>query len=270
MTDKDFDQDIDQAALMKQIASQIRQSVRGVQTALNQLSPEEELGKDPQRDKSMAQLRQSYYRLLRLANNLSDGGEPGLPPTVHKTNLDLVALCRCVTDAAREGAELLGLKLTFLTERKRCILALDRDRIERLLWNLLSNAFKFTPAGGNVTLELQVKDGKVLLSLSDTGSGISPEQLEKVFCRFRQPNRLEPSAHGLGLGLAICKQIAEDHDGCILLCPRQEGGTMVAVSLPEKRLKHTELRVFALDYSGGINRALLELSDALPWQAFLR
>ena len=169
---------------------------------------------------------------------------------------------------AEQPAELLGLKLAFQCEKSSHIIAMDADRLERLLLNLLSNAFKFTPRGGTITLEVRVGPRQVELRLTDTGCGIPPEQLDLVFDRYRRPDRLEPPPHGLGLGLPICRRIAQEHGGGILLTSQPGTGTTVVVSLPNQKARVQELRSLVVDYTGGYNRTLLELADALPKQAF--
>ena len=148
------------------------------------------------------------------------------------------------------------------------IIAIDRDRLERMMLNLLSNAFKFTPKGGRITLEVRIEAQRVELRLTDTGCGIAPELLETVFDRYLHTERVDPPPHGLGLGLPICRRIAQEHEGSLLLTSRPGEGTTVTVSLPNRKVKYQELNSFIVDYSGGFNRTLLELSDALPKQAF--
>lgn len=92
----------------------------------------------------------------------------------------------------------------------------DRDRLQQIAWNLLSNAVKFTPDGGQVDVILSCIEQSIEIQVSDTGIGISPEFLPYVFDRFRQAERATTrSSSGLGLGLAIVRQLVELHDGTI-------------------------------------------------------
>ena len=119
-----------------------------------------------------------------------------------------MGFCRALTDRVEMLAGLMGLSLEFRCDRSIHIIAMDPDRLERLVLNLLSNAFKFTPRGGRVTLEVAVAPRYVELRVTDTGRGIPPEELETVFDRYRQGERVDPPPHGLGLGLPICRRIA--------------------------------------------------------------
>lgn len=110
----------------------------------------------------------------------------------------------------------------------------DPDRINEVVGNLLSNAFKFTPRGGSITLRFEPADGgDVRIEVSDTGAGIPPEQVPHVFDKFFQAdNQAAAQAGGTGLGLAIAKQIVEAHGGTIS-CDSSVGvGTTFAITLP--------------------------------------
>ena len=109
----------------------------------------------------------------------------------------------------------------------------DEDRINEVLGNLLSNAFKFTSRGGDVTLELDRDESKIRLTIRDTGAGIPVEQLPHVFEKFYQAdNQASAALKGTGLGLAIAKQIVEAHHGTISVYSTVGVGTTFNLSLP--------------------------------------
>jgi signal transduction histidine kinase len=109
----------------------------------------------------------------------------------------------------------------------------DLERINEVTGNLLSNAFKFTPAGGTVELIAEPCDGSVRITVHDTGAGIPAEQLPKVFQKFYQAdNQRSASAKGSGLGLAIAKEIVEAHKGQILCESELGAGTTFTLVLP--------------------------------------
>ena len=92
----------------------------------------------------------------------------------------------------------------------------DRDRLQQVVWNLVSNAFKFTPKGGRVEVRLTEVEGDAQIEVIDTGIGISPEFLPFVFDRFRQADSSMSRRHsGLGLGMAIVRHLVELHGGTV-------------------------------------------------------
>ena len=103
----------------------------------------------------------------------------------------------------------------------------------RCLGNLISNAFKFTPRGGKVALTVAAVDDNVVVTVSDTGAGISAEQLPHIFDKFYQAdNQAAAATKGTGLGLAIAREIVEAHGGQITVESRVGEGTTFVVTLP--------------------------------------
>jgi signal transduction histidine kinase len=109
----------------------------------------------------------------------------------------------------------------------------DQDRMNEVLGNLLSNAFKFTPRGGRVELNVEAEGETVTLEVKDTGAGIPPEQLPHVFEKFYQADNQRAAAQvGSGLGLAIAKEIVEAHKGTIVADSTPGVGTTFTITLP--------------------------------------
>jgi signal transduction histidine kinase len=109
----------------------------------------------------------------------------------------------------------------------------DEDRINEVLGNLLSNAFKFTPRGGRVALAVTPVADKVVITVNDNGAGISAEHLPHIFDKFFQAdNQAQAATKGTGLGLAIAREIVEAHGGDITVKSRVGEGTTFVVTLP--------------------------------------
>jgi signal transduction histidine kinase len=185
--------------------------------------------------------------LLRLVKQLLDvsrfeAGGGRLEPRA-------VSLNRLVTDLERAFHVLaVQREIDFRVEREPDLpdeVFWDPDRINEVLGNLLSNAFKFTPHGGTVELILEpMDDDAVLMRVHDTGAGIPPEQLPRIFEKFYQAdNQRSARSAGSGLGLAIAKQIVEAHGGSIL-CESTPGvGTTFSIALPVRVTgRHTAQR----------------------------
>jgi signal transduction histidine kinase len=120
----------------------------------------------------------------------------------------------------------------------QAMLAADRDRLQQVIWNVLSNAIKFTPKGGEVRIEVTATAQDVHITVADTGSGIEPEFLPRVFDRFTQADASQARSHGgLGLGMAIVRHIVELHGGVVGVDSLgKDQGTTVTVILPIRDL----------------------------------
>jgi signal transduction histidine kinase len=137
--------------------------------------------------------------------------------------IDLRAPIAAALEAIRPAAVEKGILLSADLNGPSIVNA-DADRMQQVASNLLSNAMKFTPAGGRVHASLATTDGVVRLLVSDTGQGLSPALLPFIFDRFRQGDASTTRAHGgLGLGLAIAKYIVEAHGGTIEAQSEGEG-----------------------------------------------
>jgi signal transduction histidine kinase len=109
----------------------------------------------------------------------------------------------------------------------------DADRMNEVMGNLLSNAFKFTERDGRITLHVEAVDDEVQLTVTDTGAGIPPSQLPHIFEKFFQADNQGPtSLGGTGLGLAIAKQIVVAHGGTIAADSTLAVGTTFTITLP--------------------------------------
>jgi signal transduction histidine kinase len=111
----------------------------------------------------------------------------------------------------------------------------DPDRLNEVLGNLLSNAFKFTPHGGRISLHASRHGAGLAVVVSDSGVGIPAEKLPRIFEKFYQvENDVQPRSAGSGLGLAIAREIVEAHGGTITAVSEQGKGTTFRVTLPER------------------------------------
>jgi signal transduction histidine kinase len=193
-------------------------------------------GDDPrarQRAHFLTVVDRNAKRLLRLVGDLLfvaqvEAGKLSLD----EGDVDLGAVARESVEAAAPRARDGGIELT-LEEADTPVVRGDRDRLAQALDNLVSNAIKFTPAGGVVVVRLASEYDRAVLEVTDTGIGISQADLEQLFQRFFRTQRATSAAiPGVGLGLTIAQAIVHGHDGQISVQSRDGEGTTFRIELP--------------------------------------
>ena len=148
--------------------------------------------------------------------------------------LDLRSVIEAAVETVRAAAEEKGTALARAIDPDVGPVLGDATRLQQVLWNLLTNALKFTPSGGRIEIFLRRRLGMAELRVRDTGQGIAPALLPRIFDRFRQGDSSTTRPQGgLGLGLAIARQLVELHGGHIEAYSAGEGqGTTMTVTLP--------------------------------------
>src|SRR5262245_39949694 len=153
---------------------------------------------------------------------------------LHLGLVDLFALCELVADLTRPTATARGIGFTVRLDGIAPIICGDGNRVQRIVENLVSNAIKFTPAGGSISITVTRTGSRARLVVADSGIGIHPEFLPHMFESFRQAEvGTTRRTGGLGLGLTIVRQLVEMHGGTVRAESAGEGrGTTVTVEFP--------------------------------------
>ena len=153
---------------------------------------------------------------------------------LHVEPVDAGAVVQSALEAVRPAAEARGVDLQTAIDPMARWVSADGDRLRQVAWNLLSNSVKFTPTGGRVTLSLEPAGPAIRLQVTDTGRGIAPEFLGRVFDRFSQADLPEMrGVRGLGIGLAIVRELVEAHGGTVEASSGGEGrGATFTITLP--------------------------------------
>ena len=148
--------------------------------------------------------------------------------------LDITEVADAAVEVVRPAADGKRIQLEVRHDARPVLIIGDADRLQQVIWNVLSNAVKFTPAGGRVGLFVRPMASSVEILVRDTGQGIAPGLTAQIFDRFRQGDSSTTRAHGgLGLGLAISRSIVELHGGTIEAASSGlEKGTTLRVQLP--------------------------------------
>jgi len=148
--------------------------------------------------------------------------------------IDLIYIVNAALDSIRPAADAKGIRLQTMLDPAAGPISGDADRLQQIVWNLLTNAVKFTPKGGRIQVKVQRIDSHVEIVVSDSGVGISKEFLPYVFDRFRQADASTTRIHGgLGLGLSIVHQLVDLHGGTASVHSEGEGqGAAFTITLP--------------------------------------
>jgi signal transduction histidine kinase len=147
--------------------------------------------------------------------------------------VDLYELLARVAEPLRRHADSLGIAFRLECKEDVGTIVVDQRRIRQVVFNLLSNAFKFTRQGGAIVLGGDIKGDDVQIWVADNGVGIAPDVMANVFERFAAKSRAGQRA-GAGLGLALVNRFVELHDGWVEIEPRKDGGTLVRCHLPRR------------------------------------
>ncbi|NFP65574.1 PAS domain-containing sensor histidine kinase [Clostridium botulinum] len=213
-------------------------------------------------DKYLKLIKQNCYRLMKLINNLLDTTK--LDSGYLKLNLvnyNIVNLIEEITLSVTSYAEGKGINIIFDTNVEEKIIAVDTDKIERIILNLLSNSIKFTNPGGNIFVNVKDCGENVYVHVKDTGVGIPSDKLESIFERFFQVDKtLKKNKEGTGIGLHLVKSFVEMHNGTVHIKSELGQGTEFIIKLPavvcEEQIKSKNIV-----YEANIERINMEFSD---------
>lgn len=251
------------ATLLISSAASLRRPLQDLLTSAGQLF--EQL--DPEQFSApAAELNRSIYRLIRLSAQISEGVPLLLKQKkAIRVSTDASSFFNHFADQIRPFLDSAGRRFIYTPLQQEISMDMDSALVERALFNLIANALTYSPKGSSISLTLHAQPERLLVSVSDTGEGVSSAVLATLFERYAD-RPIGDSRWGLGLGLPMVREIARLHDGTMILCTGENGkGTCVIFSLsripsPEMNLHSPLLRY---DYCGGLNHALVELSDCL-------
>lgn len=214
------------------VSHDLRTPLSLISAPIDELRAQPEL---PPRERGMLDIAAKNVRILRrMINQILDFQryEHG-KLKLSLQNCDVTKMLREWTESFQAAARSQGIKLSFHQKGEECSTAVDPEKLERILFNLLGNAFKFTPPNGRVTVGVDTTpEESFQLTVTDTGRGIAKENLPHLFERFFQGR--EGNAGGSGIGLVVVKSFVELHGGTISVESVEGVGTIFKVSLPKR------------------------------------
>jgi signal transduction histidine kinase len=217
----------------------------------------------PNIHKNMVRISQNCSRLLKLINNILDisKAEAGFL-TLNSTNFDIVSDTEYIVNSINSYAKVKEVELVFISNSNELLVNMDKDKYEKILLNLLSNAMKFTPAGKKIITKIEERENCFILSVTDQGIGIPKDKIESIFDRFAQVNSsLSRRAEGTGLGLSLVKKFVETMGGSIEVKSTVDVGTEFILSFSKLCLDYAEKDSFALMDVNVQEKINIEFSD---------
>ena len=215
-------------------------------------------------------LEKNLYHMLRLIGNMSDAARYAQQTVPHQQLQDVPAFIAEIFEKAALLAEQAGVTLVFTNHCDTVISLMDSEKLERGIYNMLSNAIKFSECGNRIDASLSRKGNKLFLTVTDYGRGIPSDIMGSVFSRHLRQAGMEESRHGIGLGMFMIRSAASAHGGTVLIEKGKESGTKLTITLAIRKDLRGNLSSPLLrpDYAGELDHGLIELADVLPADAF--
>ncbi len=193
--------------------------------------------------KSLKQIQKQSKRMLRMVTLLldhqkSESGSLKLNPSEGEA----VSFCQDIFSIFSDEAERRQIDYTFIPEDKFISLTFDADKLEIILFNILSNAFKFSDEGDAITFEIKKRGGVCVFSIQDSGVGIEANDIDKIFDRFYRGRQTDAfNISGSGIGLSFVKELTELHNGKIYAVSELGKGSVFTVEIPLSNLSQNSL-----------------------------
>lgn len=255
-----------QLQAMALAARELREPLANMVIAADRLNPSDS------NKQELQLLEKSLYHMLRLVGNMSDAARYAQQRNPHQELRDITAVIGDVFEKAAILAAEAGITLHFTNYPQSIVCLTDAEQLERAIYNMLSNAIKFSDAGSAVEASLTRRGDKLLLTVSDSGRGIPRDLMGSVFSRHLRQPAVEEGRYGIGLGMFLIRSAASAHGGTVLIENGTEKGTRLTMTLAIRKdlrgnLGSPKLRV---DYAGEMDHGLIELADILPPKAFAK
>lgn len=243
------------------------------------LTPVEHILKHPDDPVPPTQFQLIYRnakRLLNLVNQLLDFRKLEVQEVrFNPSEGDIIAFIRETVLSFSDLSEKKGINLRLSNSIEHLEAIFDQDKLERILFNLLSNAFKFTPEGGEVSVEVMSSDENLIIHVADTGIGIPSKNIDRIFDRFFQQDLPKSMVNpGSGIGLSITREFVRAHHGTIDVQSEVGKGTRFTVTLPLQTVSRSmhqssEEEIIPVPV-GGLRASILLIEDNEDFRFYLK
>lgn len=266
----DEDQDKTELKTLSLTAANMRQPLSSMIATTNTLTSALKNNDDPKIRTQLQHMNRNLCRMHRMLCNMSDALQYADGSSSHMVVQNIVSVVEAIFQKAQELCNQSGLRLKYSVPDEAILCAIDEPLLERSIYNMLSNAIKFSPEGSVIQAALIHRQKRVYISVNDQGTGIPDTISSNIFQRYQRQPGLEDGRFGLGLGLVLVRCAARVHGGTVLVDHPETVGTRITMSIPISQSSTALLRsdVARVDYSGGWDHGLLELSDVMPAELY--
>lgn len=261
-----LEQDADQAELhaMALAAQELREPLASVMTVADRLFPV--IRDDAESQEQIARINRGLFQMLRVISNMSDAARYHQENTCIAEVRDITAL---LEEIFQNSAALIGqtdMQVTFRNLPNRIYMLVDEEKLERAVYNILSNAIKFSPRGGTIEASLTQQNRMLYLTVQDSGSGVDPALRPSIYSRYLRQPGVEDGRFGIGLGMVLIRAAAAAHGGTVLMEHPEGRGARITMTMEIRQDTAGTLRsnILKVDYAGERNHGLIELADTLP------
>lgn len=238
-----------------------------VQWKMKRMMEYRQISEEFQQD--MANQTRLVYQMLRLTRQAELTQELNDKTFPREEGFDLAMVCEGMAQEAAWLADLAGVRFTYTSNVQNLGFQASKSLLTQMLLALVSNSIRAAGKEGFVQMKFHAENGRVIISLKDSGAGIPEDRMGNLFSG-ESSDELPRPGEGAGLGLYNAQRIAALHGGVLIAQSGQDGGTSLVVSLPIVTPASVPARNNpGYDNLGGYSPVLIELSDVLPWQAFV-
>ena len=259
--------------LLERVSGTMRRTLTVLNMATEYLLPVIDRIDEPRQRANLTVINKAYYQLQRLCDNMDYFYRLSENETrLYLEELDFVEFCRDLAQSVDHFAKRVSHRVQFKTDIHQLVTAIDRQKMTKLILNLVSNSLKHLKTDGSLTLSLAKQGADAVITVRDTGSGIEPSHIAEVFAQYKTRRSNTDIDAGAGLGLHIAQEIARLHGGTLLISSGHDRGTAVRLRIPLTSVGDSgllqEMSIPYRESDGGMQFILTELSDVLDDEAF--
>lgn len=249
-------------------AQQLREPLHSIMTNSDSLF--RALDADDAAQEKIARINRGLFQVLRMIGNMSDAASFQNAINSGKRLQNAQSVFSELFQKAGAMLEQMQITLQFTNLSAPVFCLLDVEKLERAVYNILSNSAKYVSSGGHIDARVSVSGSRVVLTITDNGPGIPESLRSSVFTRYLREPAIEDGRSGIGLGMLMVRSAAAAHSGAVLIDQPEKAGTRITMTLLVEKSPSHMMRspIMPIDYAGGHDHSLIELSENLPVSAF--